>query len=59
MSDQVKINNKTLCATEIWDEMITEARERIAALEKAINLYTEKRNAGEPWPGQQSKGQAA
>jgi len=51
MSKHIKGNNKTKCYITVWDEMIAEGRERIADIERAIKLYMEKRDAGEPWPG--------
>jgi hypothetical protein len=39
-----------------WDEAITDARLKIAALRKTIQVYEIRRDAGDPWPGGQSEG---
>ncbi len=56
MTYVVKKEIKTNCKQSVWDELIAEGKERIAAIERAIKLYSEKRDAGESWPGKPLRG---
>ena len=51
MSKYIKDNVNTKCSTSGWDQMITDARERIKKLELSIKVFTQKKESGEPWPG--------
>lgn len=34
-----------------WDKAIADAKERIKKLELSISVFQERKNAGDPWPG--------
>ena len=42
-----------------WDQAISEAKEKIKELRYTIKVFSELRDAGEPWPGKRTTDRAA
>lgn len=39
----------------MWDEAIADAKRRIKELQFTVRVYKQRRDKGEPWPGDQSQ----
>ena len=42
-----------------WDRAIEDAKRSIVRLQQAIEIYSERKAAGDPWPGDKKAGKAA